>query len=147
MKKPNIYLAALFALPLLMVLVASNPEGVTVFDGETARYLSWLQTVSESPWGLCAPMAALLNYVFFGLAVVYGLMKKNWCLRAMMLTAFAAACVAALPIVVQSQPKIVPNVLGVILLCAEGFAAYVQKKEAEKAAQAQKPKGKALKRR
>ncbi len=147
MKKLKVSVAVLIVLPLFMVLVAANPSGVTVFDGEITRYVSWLQTVPEAPWGWCAPVAALMNYVLFALAVIYGLWKKDWCLQLMMGIAFAASCVAALPVVAQSDIKIVPNVMGILLLAAEGFAAYALKKEQEKAAQVQKPKGKALKKR
>ncbi len=147
MKNLKAYIAVLLVLPLLMVLVAANPSGVTVFDGETTRYLSWFQTVPESIWGWCAPVAGLLNYLLFGLAVIYGLNKKSWCLQAIMGIAFVASCVAALPVVAQSDIKIVPNVMGILLLVAESFVAYAVKKEQDKAVQAAKPKGKSLKRR
>lgn len=128
MKKQTLTIVSLLVLPLLVVLIASSPSGVTVFDGQTTTVMSWLQTVPESPWGWCAPVAALMNYVLFALAVVYAVSKKAFCLKGIFWIALAAACVAAIPIVVQSDLKIVPNVFGVILLCAQSIAARMAQK-------------------
>ncbi len=124
MKKLKIDIILLI-LPLLTVLVVSNPSSVTIFDGENTWYLSWMTLVSDSAWGWCAPVAGLANYLLFGLAVLYLVTKKQHWLKAVLTVGFAAVCVAALPIVVQSDVKIVPNVLGVILIAAEAVAAYL----------------------
>ncbi len=125
MKKTTLLIAALLILPLLMVAVASGPAGVMVFDGENIAYYSWHQVVEKSTLGWCAPMAVVMNYVVFVLAMVYVLKKKSWCLTGIFYIAFAAGCVAVLPIVVQSDIKVVPNVAGVILLMAESLVAKV----------------------
>ena len=115
----------LLIVPLVTVLVISNPSGVTIFDGEHTWYLSWMTVVSDSAWGWCAPVAGLCNYVLFGLALLYLVTKKQAWLRAIFGVGFAAVCIAVMPIVVQSEVKIVPNVLGVLLLAAETVMAYV----------------------
>lgn len=141
MKKQTMMKLVLAVLPLLTVAVTAGPGSVTVFDGETTSYYSWLQMVPESLWGWCAPVAALMNHAVFALAVIYGLSGKRWCLRGIGGLAFAAACVAVLPIVIQSEIKIVPNVFGVILLIAEWGAAYLIRKSV---AGENAPKGKHL---
>lgn len=143
MKKQNLMKIALLVLPLLVVLVASGPSGVTVFDGENTAYYSWHQLVVKSSLGWCAPVAMLLNYCVFALAVVYGLLGKTWSVKGIFGISFAAACIAALPIVVQSDIKVVPNVMGVIFLGAESMAAYLVMKKAAAEKEA-KPRGKRL---
>lgn len=145
MKKPALTTILLLAFPLLMVLLASGPAGVTVFDGVNTAYYSWHQVVEKSSMGWCAPMAVVMNYAVFALAVFYLLRKKTWCLKAVFILSFIASCVAALPIVVQSDVKVVPNAFGMILLMAESGVAYVLTKKTE--AQTEKPKGKRLDRR
>lgn len=142
MKKPAFTTILLLAFPLLMVLLASGPAGVTVFDGANTAYYSWHQVVEKSAMGWCAPMAVVMNYAVFGLVVFYLLRKKSWCLKAVFILSFVAACVAALPIVIQSDVKVIPNVFGVILLMAESLVANVLSKKTE--TQPEKPKGKRL---
>ena len=136
------YLLAL--LPLVMVLIASGPAGVTVFDGTNTAYYSWHQVVQKSSFGWCAPMAVVLNYVVFGFAVIYLLKKKSWCLTGIFYLAFAAGCVAVLPIVIQSDIKVIPNVMGTIVLMSESLTAkLLMKKQPE---ETNKTKGRRLER-
>lgn len=145
MKKPALTTILLLAFPLLTVLLASGPAGVTVFDGVNTAYYSWHQVVEKAAMGWCAPMAVVMNYAVFALAVFYLLRKKAWCLKAVFILSFLAACVAALPIVIQSDVKVVPNAFGMILLMAESGVAYMLTKKAE--TKTEKPKGKRLDRR
>ena len=133
----------LLAFPLLVVLVASSPVGVTVFEAQQVTALSWLQTVPESPWGWCAPVAALMNYVVFGLAVCYALIKKPVFLKGIFILAFLAACMAVLPVMLQSEIKIIPNPLGAILLGVESITARIMLK-ADPAEQEKNPVGERL---
>ena len=128
MKKQVLWKIILLVLPLLMVLIASGPASVMIFDGETLTYASWMQTVPESTVGWCAPVAVLMNYAVFALAVFCALREKDGCLKAISILALAAACIAVMPIMVQSDPKVVPNVFGAIVLGAEGIVAHVARK-------------------
>ena len=146
MKRSALTTVALLAFPLLMVLVTSGPAGVMVFDGETTTYCSWLQLVENASFGWCIPVAALLNYVLFGLAVLYAVMKKSWCLNGIFGISFVAVCLVALPIVVQSEIKAVPSVAGLLLLAAQWLTASVLRKK-NAAEKKETPKGKRLERR
>ena len=125
MDKRKILKILLFVLPLLVVLIASAPAGVMVFDGENAAYYSWMQPVSKSAVGWCAPVAALLNYGLFALAVIYGLKKKQWCVHWIRNIAFVAGCIAVLPNLVRADVMVIPNVFGAIALFADAIAAYL----------------------
>ena len=129
MKKQTILKILLLIMPLLVVLVASSPAGVTVFDGKTVTYTTWMQAVPESTLGWCAPVAALMNYVLFALAVVYVLFGKEFCVNGIFILSLIAVCVAVLPIVLQSDPKIIPNAFGAIFLGIQCIAARVAQKD------------------
>ena len=129
MKKDKWMKIALLLLPLLTVAVASAAASVTVFDGVNTAYYSWHQVVDQSSFGWCAPVAVVMNYVVFVLAMVYFLKKKDWCLTGIFYIAFAAACVAVLPIVIPGDVKVIPNVMGVIFLMAESLLAKVMMKK------------------
>lgn len=146
MKKSTLMTVLLLILPLLMVVIAAGPSGVTVFDGENTAYYSWLQPVVKSSFGWCAPVAALLNYLLFGIGVFYAVTKKQWCLKGIFGISFVAACIAVLPVVIQSEIKVVPNVMGAILLGADCVVAYLARKQAETEKEG-KSKGKRLERR
>ena len=69
------------------------------------------------------------------MAVLYLLKKKAWCLTGIFYMAFVAGCVAALPVVIQSDVKVIPNVMGTIVLMTESLAAkLVMKKQPEEKA-------------
>ena len=144
MNKKSLMKTALIVLPLLVVFVASGPSAVIVFDGQDTSYYSWYQMVSGSSVGWCAPAAAMLNYISFALAVIYCLRKKEWSIKSVFVVSMAAACFAALPVVVQSDVKVVPNVMGMIFLGAHAMVAYMERKAIE-AEEAKKLKGKKLK--
>ncbi len=146
MKKSTLLRAALVILPLLVVSVAVGPNAATVINAGTADMTTWFQIIPESGWGWCLPVAGLMNYVLFALAVGYLLLKKHWCVRWIRGIAFAALCLAALPIVIQSDVKIIPNVLGLLLLAGDYFVAHVIVKVQMTATEAA-PKGKRLDRR
>ena len=145
MKKSTLLRAALVILPLLVVTVAVSPNAATVIHAGTADMTTWFQMNSESSWGWCLPVAGLMNYVLFALAVGYLLLKKHWCVRWIRGIAFTALCLTALPVVIQSEVKIIPNVLGMLLLAADYFVAHVIVKEQMSVTEGA-PKGKRLER-
>ena len=139
MKKNVITKLLLYVLPLLVIVIAVDPASVLVYDGVTTTYYSWMQPVSGTMTGWCAPVAVLLNYVLFALAVIQGLTKKQWCVKAIRNVAAAAGCIAVLPNLVRTGTLIIPNVFGGILLLADAVAAHlllknpVDEKSAKKA--------------
>ena len=123
MNKRKILVALLFALPLLVVLIANGPTGVMVFDGEETAYYPWMRLLSNSNVGWCAPVAALLNYAVFALAMVYGLKKNEWCVKGIRNFAAVAGCLAVLPNLIRSDVMVIPNVFGAIALFADAVVA------------------------
>ena len=138
MKKQTLKTIVLLVIPLLVVAIASTPGSVTVWDGETSQSLTFMQNVPESNTGWCAPIALLLTYVVFGLAVLYGLRKKLWALKGIYGVSFAALVLAALPTVVRTEILVVPNVGVALLLGVETGLAYLMLKNPEKAEEPEK---------
>ena len=129
MNKRKILIALLFVLPLLVIMIANGPTGVLVFDGESTAYHPWLHLVSESGVGWCAPLAILLNYAVFALAVVYALKKKEWCARSIRNIAAIAGFLAVLPNMIRADVMVIPNVFGAIALFADAVAAELLLRE------------------
>ena len=128
-KKRKILVGLFFVLPLLVILIANGSRGVMVFDGEAISYYTWIQPLSESKVGWCAPVAALLNYAAFALAVIYSLKKKAWCIKGIRGLAVVAGTLAVLPNLVRADVMVVPNVFGAIVLFADAIAAHMLLKE------------------
>ena len=131
MNKRKFLVALLVVLPLLVIMVANGPAGVLVFDGETTANYPWLHLVTESGVGWCAPLAALLNYAVFALAVIYGLKKKAWCARYIRNIAAFAGFLAVLPNMIRADVMVIPNVFGAIALFADAVAAELLLRETD----------------
>ena len=140
MDKRKILVILLFVLPLLVVLIANGAKGVMMFDGEEVTYYPWIQPLSESTVGWCAPVAALMNYVLFALAVVYGLKKKEWSVKGIRNIALIAGTLAVLPNLIRSDVMVVPNVFGAITLFADALVAHILVKDLAKGEKADSPR-------
>ena len=125
MKKLKLTNILLLVLPLLVVRVVTNDESLAVYNCGMVQYMSWMDMIPELPWSWCAPMAALMNYVIFALAVLWCLLKKDWCIKGIFGLSFTAATIAVLPLLVQSTVKIVPYVAGSLTLMVNCFVAYL----------------------
>lgn len=116
MKKNKALYVAMLLLPLAVVGLGVSPTSVTVIDGETMYTTSFMEAIYGSYVGWCAPVAMLLNYCLFGMAVIYGFSKKDFWLKGIFGIAFAAMTLTVLPILIQGQPVIIPNAVVAILL-------------------------------
>ena len=143
MKKTGFIKLLLAIIPLMTVFVTSSPDGVMFFDGTAVTYSNWLQPAIQSGMAWCAPVASVLNYLVFGLAVIYLVTKKSKSVKAIFYLALVATCIASLPVVSSGDVKIVPNVLGIILLGVECIIAAVLNKK-EQDSQDNAPKGERL---
>lgn len=130
MNKTKVFRIALILLPLLLSVVVANPTGVTVIDGCQIITTSFLDPIEESIVGWCAPVSALLNYAIFAVVVIHCITKKQSWLKGVFGIAFAAMFLAALPILVEGNPKIIPNVLAAILFGVQCLLARILLKSA-----------------
>lgn len=143
MKKKTILYMALLLIPLAVVGIAVSPASVTVVRNGETFYTSFATAVEGSTVGWCAPVTLILTYALFGMGVFYSLQKKAYWLKAVRATAFAAAFLAAFPIVAHGEVLIVPNVLAAVLLIVLWVMANMGLKNKDSFAE-EKPKGKRL---
>lgn len=143
MKKETALLIALLLLPLLAVGIAVSPASVTVIQDQTLTTMSFAQTVDGSAFGWCAPVALLMTYGIFASAVIYALTKKPFWLKAIRAVSFLAMFLAVLPIIVQDEIRIIPNVMVGIALGAQWAAAHFAIKKSGKQEE-KKPAGNRL---
>ena len=118
MKKFSISKLAILALPLAVVAIAIQPNSVSVVRGTEVATTSFAEAVVGSAVGWCAPVALVLTYAIFGLAVFYLVTKKNLWLNILRGAAFAAACLASCPILISGEVRVLPNPFAGLLLMA-----------------------------
>lgn len=133
MKKQALMKSLLILLPILAVGLATTADSVMVFDPASGitEYYSYFELLPHGVFQLITPLAAVLCLVAGILAAVYLGKKSQKCLKGVMLLSMAAAIVAALPILLSSDVKIVPNVGLPIFMLLEYAAAYYQQKQTE----------------
>lgn len=136
MKKSTILKIALLALPLAVVAIAISPNSVTVIHGMDAPvYTSFANVVTDSAVGWCAPVALLLTYGVFGLAVFHLVTGKTILVKIIRGAAFVGTCLIGCPILVPGEVKVIPSVFAAILMLALWILSHYmvvdQKKEKE----------------
>lgn len=142
MKQQTMKKIALLVLPLAACTIAATPGSVMVIREGSAQAVSYMQIVQESSLGWCAPMAAILNYIIFATAVLYGLVKKDGFLKTILGCSFVSMSLAVLPVVFKTEPMIIPNVFFALVQLAECILAYFMLRDSkhEKLAQPQGPR-------
>ena len=145
MKKQTVLNLVLLALPLAVVAIAISPNSVTVIRGlDAPTHTTFAEAVSGSIVGWCPPVTLLLTYAMFGMAVLRMVTKKPLWTKLIRGASFVATCLAACPIMVPSQVRVIPNVFAaIVLLVLWAISSYMvadQAKQKEEAA----PKGRRL---
>ncbi len=132
----------LLLLPLVACGIAATPGSVTVVKNGTTQMLSYMQLVQESPVGWCAPLAAILNYAVFALAVLHVVAKKGGFLKGVFGCSFASMTLAVIPVLARGELMIIPNVFFALVIGAECLLSYFMKRETKntKANAAQGPR-------
>jgi len=131
MKKRTILKSLLILLPVLAVGLATAMDSVLVFDtvsGET-QYYSYFDLIPVTNLQMVPPLAALCSVLSGILAAIFLGKKKDSLRKASGYAALAALFLAAIPPVLQSQVKVLPNVgLPIFMAMQYGVAWYLGKK-------------------
>lgn len=130
MKKSTFMKLMLMLLPLGALGLATTNNSVMMLDTltGTASYCSYFDLAETGALQMAAPTAALLTLTSGILTAVYLGKKKQGLLKAVAVTAFLAATVATLPVLIQSQVKVVPNVMLPIMMMAEAVLANLMER-------------------
>ena len=126
MDKKKIMNLALVLLPLVAVVLAGLPNGVTVYSKELTPPMtcSMFTLIEDVQWAVCLPFAGIFGAVTFGLGVIHLVKQKTLWLKLILGTAFGATMLSVLPLMVQKDTILVPNMLIPILLGVEALLAY-----------------------
>lgn len=136
MKKQTIVKALLILLPVLAVGLATTMDSVTVFDPNTGviEYYSYFDLLPVKNQSMIPVLAAVLALCSGILAAVFLGKKKEGCLKASGYVAFVSAIVACIPILIQGEQMVVPNVgLPIFMLVQFAVTRYAEKLPAETA--------------
>ena len=133
MNKQRFLRLALILLPLIAVGVACMPTSVMIFSAETKEtaYCSYLQLLPEGSFQIGGVLAVLLASVSGGLAITYSVGKKEKLLMPIRVLAVLSMLAAVTPILLQSEPKVVPNVAVPILMGIQWILAGRMKRPQE----------------
>ena len=129
MNKARLMKFLLVAMPLAAVAVAAMPTSVVVYPVQDGLaygmpyYCSYFTLVTDVNTSVCAPFAALLAALTFGLVVIWLVSKKQFWLKGVMVTSCASMTLAVLPVLVEKSVYMLPNVavpicMGAVCLCA-----------------------------
>lgn len=127
MKKRTIWSVVLMVLCAISLMVASNPTSVTVFHpGDSAsRVYSFFQLMPEAPIGICLLYAAIANGIALMMSVVFMILKKNVWLKWIGGCSFVSMTLAVLPLIIKSDPVVLPNMAHPLAMCTTSVIAYV----------------------
>lgn len=126
MKKETLLKILLILLPILAVGLATTTDSVLVYDtltGTTEHY-SYFSLLPVGSFRMITPLAAIFSAVAGLLGGAYAATKKEGLLKGIVGVSFASATLAALPIMLSAEVKILPNVGLPIFMVAQLFVAY-----------------------
>ena len=140
MKKKALVKSLLILLPVLAVGLATTMDSVIVFDAAAGitSYYTYFDLIPVTSLQNLPPLAGLLCAVCGICAVVYLVRKKTWSLKAVVITSLAAATAAVIPVMIQGDVKVVPNVGLPIIMTVEYLVSCHFLKKPEKAEEAKK---------
>ena len=142
MKKQTLVKSLLILLPILAVGLATTRDSVIVFNTATGvtEYYSYFDLAPLSNLQMLPPLAAMLSLVSGVCAAVWLATKKEWSLKGIFGTSFAAATAAGIPVMIQETVRMVPNVALPIFMIVQCLVAYHFIKHPEKAEAKKEPR-------
>ena len=135
MKKETLLKILLILLPILAVGLATTTDSVLVYDtlaGTTEQY-SYFTLLPVGNFQMITPLAAICSAISGLLGGAYAASKKEGLLKGIVGVSFASATLAALPIMLSAEVKILPNVGLPIFMVAQLFVAYYILKQPQQA--------------
>ena len=146
--KKRILSMILLILPVLTIGVESMPNSIQVWWREglelpVCEYISFFGTLSDGSRPMGMAITGMATGVIFGFMVAYSISKKPKWLSAAKWSAAVAMVMASLPVIVQSEPMILPSALVYFMLIVQWILSMFLEKEEKK--QEKLPQGKRIK--
>ncbi len=126
MNKKRIKTIFLVLLPILAAGMAVNPGSVMLYDTAQDKMsaCSYFALLPEGTFRLGTVLAGFLTCLSGGLAITYLVGKKDGVAKAIVYISLAGAALASVPILINSQIRVLPNVGVPILLIVQAAVAY-----------------------
>ena len=141
MNKRKIWNFLLAAPAIAAAAVEALPGAVQVLRAEqkVERYNYFTLLPEDTAW-YWTLLAAVFTIAAVVLAVVYLMGRKQKWLKRIIGVSFAAIFCGTLPILLQSMPRVIPNVIPALLLCVQCLAAYALTKMPQEVQEKQGPR-------
>ena len=126
MNKKRIKTIFLVLLPIFAAGMAVNPGSVMLYDAAQDKMsaCSYFALLPEGNFQIATVLAGILTCLSGGLAITYLVGKKESVAKAIIYISLAGASLAAIPILINSPIRVLPNVGVPILLVAQAAVAY-----------------------
>lgn len=130
MKKQTLMKIFLVLMPVLAVGLATTKDSVLVYHPTWCmmQAYSYFDLLPVGVLQSVTPLAAVLCVLVGGFAIGFVITGKKWCINAVKIIAFSAACLAVLPVLLPSDTKVLPNVGVPIFMMVEFVLAHIMGK-------------------
>lgn len=134
MKKERIFNLALILLPVVAVGIACTPNSILLYDAEkdAAAYTTFLALLPEGTLRIAPVLALLLSSISAGFAISFVLGRKQGFLKAIQVLSFLAVTAAVVPILMQTQVRVLPNMWVPLLMAGQWILTAVYRAGEEK---------------
>ena len=131
MNKQKLFNILLIVLPAVAVSMALSGNSVTIFDkvANTTVYQSYFDLLPAGTVTMATVLAGVLVVIADVLAAAYVFLHKQWCVKGVFVTAVASAFAAEIPVLMQGDVLVVPNVMVPIAMLVVTLMAYARIKK------------------
>lgn len=119
--------------PLLAFFYAVKEDSVSVILEDGVYTCSFFGTLPDGTMPVGLALAATLTLVVAVIGAVYGITQKKGWLRGLIWTSLAAATLSVLPLLLRSEPVVLPHVAVAVILLVECLLAYMHERKLSKA--------------
>ena len=129
MNKPLLMKLFLILFPMFALGLACMPDSVSVILEDEIYTCSFFGLLPDGSLPAGLALSGLLTGVAVVVATVFAGVKKTPWLTALLWVSLIAATMAVAPILLQTEPRVLPNVAVAMVLLVESLLAYFHKKQ------------------
>ena len=127
MKKSMLWRIVMILLPALTFGLELMPDSVSVVLEEGYYRCSFFGTLPDGSQPMGLAVAGMLTLITAVVAVVTNIVQKPQWYTALIWFSLGAATMSVFPILIKSDPVVLPTVIVALLLLAESLLAYLYK--------------------
>ena len=127
MKKSVLWRTVMILLPVLTFGLELMPDSVSVVLEDGTHSCSFFGTLPDGSQPMGLAVAAMLTLITAAVAVAANFAKKPQWYTALFWVSMGAATMSVFPLLIRSEPTVLPTVFVALLLLAESLLAYLYK--------------------